>query len=82
VDDIFSYDDKTASRFTVSMTDVASGKPVDVKLLAIDRFVGGQIAEEWQQCPRQMVTFPRQHITTSISMMTKGIAQTPKARLN
>ena len=48
VNDIFSIGDKTASRFSVSMTEVLSGKPVKVQLLAIDRFVGGQIAEEWQ----------------------------------
>lgn len=48
VHDIFSISDKTASRFSVSMTDATSGKPVQVQLLAIDRFVGDQIAEEWQ----------------------------------
>jgi len=48
VKDTFSNGDKTASRFNVSMVNAANGKPVNVQLLAIDRFVGGQIAEEWQ----------------------------------
>lgn len=48
VNDIFSVGDKTASRFSVSMTEVSSGEQVKIQLLAIDRFVGGQIAEEWQ----------------------------------
>lgn len=48
VHDIFSVADKTAYRFTVSMTEIASGKPVNVQLIAIDRFVGNRIAEEWQ----------------------------------
>lgn len=48
VHDIFSSGDKTASRFSLSMTEVSSGNLVKVQLLAIDRFVNGQIAEEWQ----------------------------------
>jgi hypothetical protein len=48
VHDIFSEADKLAYRFTVSMTEVESGKAVDVQLLAIDHFIGDQIAEEWQ----------------------------------
>ena len=48
VHDIFSHEDKVAYRFTLSMTDAASGEPVSVQLLAIARFVGGQMAEEWQ----------------------------------
>jgi ketosteroid isomerase-like protein len=46
--DVFEYADKVASRFSVSMTNVASGQPVNLKLLAITRFADGQIAEEWQ----------------------------------
>lgn len=48
VHDIFEYEDKAAYRFTVAMTETASGKPVNVQLLAITRLGGGQIAEEWQ----------------------------------
>lgn len=48
VEEIFSDRDKTASRFNVSMTNSASGKPLTIQLLAIDRFVHGRIAEEWQ----------------------------------
>jgi ketosteroid isomerase-like protein len=48
VHDMFSHGDKTAYRFTVSMTDSASGKPVTVQLLAITHFFNGQCAEEWQ----------------------------------
>jgi ketosteroid isomerase-like protein len=48
VQDIFTHADKTASRFTVTMTDIASGKLVNMQLIAIDRFAGGRIAEEWQ----------------------------------
>ena len=48
VHDIFSREDKVAYRFTLSMTDVTSGEPVNVQLLAIARFVGGKMAEEWQ----------------------------------
>ena len=48
VHDIFSHEDKVAYRFTLSMTDIASGEAVNVQLLAISRFVGGQMAEEWQ----------------------------------
>jgi ketosteroid isomerase-like protein len=48
VHDLFSCEDKAAYRFAVSMTDAATGKPVNVQLLAITRFVGGQCAEEWQ----------------------------------
>ena len=48
VHDIFSCEDKTAYRFTVSMIDSASGKPVNVQLLTITRFSAGQCAEEWQ----------------------------------
>jgi ketosteroid isomerase-like protein len=48
VHDILVDEDKAAYRFTLSMTDASSGKPVNVQLLAIDRFAGGQIAEEWQ----------------------------------
>jgi ketosteroid isomerase-like protein len=48
IHDIFSCGDKTAYRFTVSMTNSASGKPVNVQLLAITRFSAGQFAEEWQ----------------------------------
>ncbi|RPJ44601.1 MAG: nuclear transport factor 2 family protein [Chloroflexi bacterium] len=48
IHDIFSNEDRIAYRFSVSMTDIASGRMVDVMLLAIDRFVDGQIAEEWQ----------------------------------
>jgi predicted SnoaL-like aldol condensation-catalyzing enzyme len=48
IHDLFCDEDKVAYRFTVSMAEVASGKPVNVQLLAIDRFDGGLIAEEWQ----------------------------------
>lgn len=48
VHDIFSFEDKTASRFSVAMRNIASGEPVNLQLLAIDRFTGGRIAEEWQ----------------------------------
>ena len=48
VHDIFAEGDKVAYRFTLSMTDAASREPVHVQLLAITRFVGGQIAEEWE----------------------------------
>jgi len=48
VHDIFACEHKTAYRFTVSMTEAESGKPVTLQLLAITRFVDGQIAEEWQ----------------------------------
>jgi ketosteroid isomerase-like protein len=46
--DIFTHEEKTAYRFSVTMTDIASGKPVNAQLIAIDRFDGGRIAEEWQ----------------------------------
>lgn len=46
--DIFATGDKIAYRFSVSMMEATSGKPVNLQLLAIDRFVDGQIAEEWQ----------------------------------
>ena len=48
VHDIFEQGDKAAYRFTLSMMDATSRDPVDVQLLAIARFVGGQIAEEWE----------------------------------
>jgi hypothetical protein len=48
VHDIFSHEDKAAYRFTLSMTNVASGEPVNVQLLALTRFVGGKMAEEWR----------------------------------
>lgn len=48
VHDIFSHEDKVAYRFTLSMVDITSGEPVNVQLLAIARFAGGQMAEEWQ----------------------------------
>ena len=48
VHDIFAAEDKVAYRFTLSMTEATSREPVDVQLLAIARFVGGQIAEEWE----------------------------------
>jgi ketosteroid isomerase-like protein len=48
VHDLFSCGDKTAYRFTVSMINSASGKPVNLQLLAITRFSAGQCAEEWQ----------------------------------
>jgi len=48
VQDIFTHADKTAYRFTVTMTDVANRQLVNVQLIAIDCFVGGRIAEEWQ----------------------------------
>lgn len=46
--DIFSAEEKVAYRFTLSMTEATSREPVKVQLLAIARFVGGQIAEEWE----------------------------------
>jgi ketosteroid isomerase-like protein len=46
--EIFGYEDKTASRFTVSMKDAASGKPVSAQVIAISRFENGQMAEEWE----------------------------------
>jgi ketosteroid isomerase-like protein len=48
VHDIFSCENKIAYRFSVSMTDAASGKTVNMQNLAITRFVGSQIAEEWE----------------------------------
>jgi ketosteroid isomerase-like protein len=48
IQDLFTSEDKTAYRFSVSMTEIASGKPVDVQLIAITRFIGNQMAEEWQ----------------------------------
>jgi pimeloyl-ACP methyl ester carboxylesterase/ketosteroid isomerase-like protein len=48
IQDIFSQQDRTATRYTVSMTERASGKRVSAQLLSIDRFVDGKIAEEWQ----------------------------------
>jgi ketosteroid isomerase-like protein len=48
VHDIFSQGDKSAYRFTLSMTEIASGEPVSVQLLATAHFVGSRMAEEWQ----------------------------------
>ena len=48
IHDIFTRADKTAYRFSVTMTDIASKKQVIVQVIAIDRFDGGRIAEEWQ----------------------------------
>ena len=46
--DIFGYEDKTASRFTVAMKDAATGQPVSAQVIAISRFVNGQMVEEWE----------------------------------
>jgi ketosteroid isomerase-like protein len=48
VHDILAEEDKAAYRFTLSMTNASNGEPVDVQLLAIARFAGGQIVEEWE----------------------------------
>lgn len=50
VQDIFSYGDRTAYRFTVSMTKNTSDTPLVLQVLAITRFVDGRFAEEWQLC--------------------------------
>ncbi len=46
--DMMADGDKVISRFTVNTTDAATREPVNLLVIAIDRFVGGQIAEEWE----------------------------------
>jgi ketosteroid isomerase-like protein len=47
VEDLVAEGDKVASRFTVSSTDAATGKPARYLGMLISRFAGGKIAEEW-----------------------------------
>jgi hypothetical protein len=48
LEDMLADGDKVVVRGTVKFTDTATGKPVNLLLLAIDRFVGEKIAEEWE----------------------------------
>jgi predicted ester cyclase len=48
LEDQMADGDKVASRLTVKLTDAATGKPVNLLVLGIDRFVGEKIAEEWE----------------------------------
>jgi ketosteroid isomerase-like protein len=48
VHDIFSQGDKVAYRFTLTMTNTASGELLNMQFLAISRFLDGKMAEEWQ----------------------------------
>jgi len=48
LEDMIADGDKVVVRLTVKSTDAATGKPVNFLVLAIDRFVGEKIAEEWE----------------------------------
>jgi predicted ester cyclase len=48
IKDLFAEGDRVASRITIRGTDASTGKPVRLMALVISRFVGRQIAEEWQ----------------------------------
>ena len=48
IEDLVAEGDKVASRFTVHGTDASTGKPVTTLVMAISRFVGDKVAEEWQ----------------------------------
>ena len=48
IDDLVAEGDRVASRFSVSGADASTGKPKCILGMAISRFVGGRIAEEWQ----------------------------------
>jgi predicted SnoaL-like aldol condensation-catalyzing enzyme len=48
LEDQMADGDKVAGRATVKFTDAATGKPVNLLILSIDRFVGDKIAEEWE----------------------------------
>ena len=48
IEEMIAEGDSVASRLTVSGTDASTGKPGMLLVMAIDRFVGGKIAEEWQ----------------------------------
>jgi predicted ester cyclase len=47
-EDMVAEGDRVASRAIVSGTDATTGKLVRLLVMAIDRFVGGKIAEEWE----------------------------------
>jgi predicted ester cyclase len=47
-EDLLADGDKVVARGTVKFTDKDTGKPTALLLLAIDRFVGDKIAEEWE----------------------------------
>ena len=48
LEDLFVEGDKVAVRFSFRRTDPVSGKPQHGTELAIERYVGDQIAEEWE----------------------------------
>ena len=48
VHDMMADGDKVISRFTLNFTDATTREPVSLLVIGIDRFVGGQIAEEWE----------------------------------
>jgi predicted ester cyclase len=48
IEDMLVDGDKVVLRGTVKFTDKATGKPMNLLLLSIDRFVGDKIAEEWE----------------------------------
>lgn len=48
VDDILVDGEKVTTRLTARGNDRTTGKPIDLVILAIDRFDGDKIAEEWE----------------------------------
>ena len=48
VDEILVDGDNIITRLTAKGNDQTTRKPVDLVILAIDRFVGDKIAEEWE----------------------------------
>jgi predicted SnoaL-like aldol condensation-catalyzing enzyme len=48
IEDMVAEGDRVATRFTVDGTNASTGKPMRILVMAISRFVGGKIAEEWE----------------------------------
>jgi predicted ester cyclase len=48
IEDQIADGDKVVSRITYRFTDKATGKPVNILSIVIDRFVGEKLAEEWE----------------------------------
>jgi predicted ester cyclase len=48
IEDQIAEGDKVVSRISFRFTDKATGKPVNILGIVIDRFVGEKLAEEWE----------------------------------